>query len=242
MALTVDDRTTDGGSLLPGPTGGSAMPAPNSGPRKPIFPEAEELFRGIYTRAGLTAPGIVAVTSAIAGEGKTTVALGLAVMVAQDFPERRVLLVEADLRAPVLAADFDVEPQPGLSEALEGTYPVGFGYRETFLPNLRLLPAGQATPNPSRLLRSSRFAGVLAATRRNHDLVILDAPALLVTSDSALVTDQADGVVMVVRSGITPAPIVNRALELVDAERLRGVVLNGAQSAVPGWLRRIFGL
>jgi hypothetical protein len=46
----------------------------------------------------------------------------------------------------------------------------------------------------------------------------------------------------VVRSGITPAPIVNRALEMVDAERLRGVVLNGAQSAVPGWLRRIFGL
>jgi capsular exopolysaccharide synthesis family protein len=238
----MDDRTTDGGDLLPGSAGGSTMPTPNSGPRKPIFPEAEELFRGIYTRAGLTAPGVVAVTSAIAGEGKTTVALGLAVMVAQDFPERRVLLVEADLRAPVLAADFEVEFQPGLSEALEGTYPVGFGYRDTFLPNLRLLPAGQATPNPSRLLRSSRFAGVLAATRRNHDLVILDAPALLVTSDSALVTDQADGVIMVVRSGITPAPIVNRALEMVDAERLRGVVLNGAQSAVPGWLRRIFGL
>ena len=239
MALTMDDRTTEG-SLVP-PSGGST-PTPGTGPRKPIFPEAEELFRGIYTRGGLTAPGIVAVTSAIAGEGKTTVALGLAVMVAQDFPERRVLLVEADLRQPVLAADFEVEPQPGLAEALEGIYPVGLGYRETFLPNLRLLPAGEPTPNPSRLLRSSRFAGVLAATRRNHDLVILDAPALLVTSDSALVTDQADGVIMVVRSGITPAPIVNRALEMVDAERLRGVVLNGAQSAVPGWLRRIFGL
>ena len=239
MALTMDDRSTESG-LISSAGGGSL--SPNSGPRKPIFPEAEELFRGIYTRAGLTAPGVVAVTSAIAGEGKTTVALGLAVMVAQDFPERRVLLVEADLRQPVLAADFDVESQPGLAEALEGIYPVGLGYRETFLPNLRLLPAGEPTPNPSRLLRSARFAGVLAATRRNHDLVILDAPALLVTSDSALVTDQADGVVMVVRSGITPAPIVNRALEMVDAERLRGVVLNGAQSAVPGWLRRIFGL
>jgi capsular exopolysaccharide synthesis family protein len=238
MALTMDDRTTESGLISP--EGNS--PAPSGSPRKPIFPEAEELFRGIYTRAGLTAPGIVAVTSAIAGEGKTTVALGLAVMVAQDFPERRVLLVEADLRQPVLAVDFDVEPQPGLSEALEGIYPVGLGYRETFLPNLRLLPAGEPTPNPSRLLRSSRFAGVLAATRRNHDLVILDAPALLVTSDSALVTDQVDGVIMVVRSGITPAPIVNRALEMVDGERLRGVVLNGAQSAVPGWLRRIFGL
>ena len=83
---------------------------------------------------------------------------------------------------------------------------------------------------------------MLAATRRNHDLVILDAPALLVSSDAALVTDQADGVVMVIRSGVTPMPIVNRALELVDEERLRGMVLNGAQSAVPSWLRRLFGI
>ena len=210
--------------------------------RKPLLPESEELFRGIYTRAGLTAPGVVAVTSAIAGEGKTTVALGLAVMVAQDFPERRVLLAEADLRQPVLATDFDVEPSPGLAEALEGIYPVGIGYRETFLPNLRLLPAGERTPNPSRLLRSSRFGAVLAATRRHHDLVIIDAPAILVSSDALLVTDQADGVLMVVRSGVTPTPVVNRAIELVDCERLRGVILNGARSSVPNWVRRIFGI
>ncbi len=239
MALTVDNTSASGG--LPTPRGGPGS-SPLDGPRKPIFPEAEEMFRGIYTRAGLTAPGVVAVTSAIAGEGKTTVALGLAVMVAQDFPERRVLLAEADLRHPVLATDFDVESSPGLAEALEGIYPVGLGYRETFLPNLRLLPAGEPVPNPSRLLRSSRFASVLAATRRNHDLVILDSPALLVSSDAALVIDQADGVVMIVRSGVTPTPIVNRALELVDGDRLRGMVLNGAQSAVPGWLRRLFGL
>ena len=238
MALTVDDTSTSSRLFPPDPRGD----APLGGARKPIFPEAEELFRGIYTRAGLTAPGVIAVTSAIDGEGKTTVALGLAVMVAQDFPERRVLLAEADLRQPVLAADFDVEPSPGLTEALEGVYPVGLGYRETFLPNLRLLPAGEATPNPSRLLRSSRFPAVLAAMHRNHDLVILDAPALLVSSDAAMVTDQADGVIMVIRSGVTPAPIVNRALDLIAEDRLRGMVLNGAQSAVPGWLRRIFGL
>ncbi len=238
MALTVEAMS--GGGLIPPERTPGLTPRP--APRKPLLPEAEELFRGIYTRAGLNSSGVVAVTSAIAGEGKTTVALGLAVMVAQDFPERRVLLVEADLRRPVLAADFDVEQSPGLAEALEGIYPVGIGYRETFLANLRLLPAGEPTPNPSRLLRSSRFAAVLAATRRTHDLVIVDAPALLVSSDAALVTDQADGVVMVVRSGVTPMPVVNRAIELVDGERLRGVVLNGARSSVPAWVRRLFGL
>jgi Mrp family chromosome partitioning ATPase len=92
------------------------------------------------------------------------------------------------------------------------------------------------------LLRSSRFAAVLAATRRHHDLVIIDAPAILVSSDALLVTDQADGVLMVVRSGVTPVPVVNRALELLDCERMRGVILNGARSSVPNWVRRIFGI
>lgn len=238
MALTVDKPSS--GDLYPPDR--EPHEDPPVAARKPLLPESEELFRGIYTRAGLTAPGVVAVTSAIGGEGKTTVALGLAVMVAQDFPERRVLLVEADLRQPVLATDFDVEPSPGLAEALEGIYPVGIGYRETFLPNLRLLPAGEAVPNPSRLLRSSRFAAVLAATRRHHDLVIIDAPAVLVSSDALLVTDQADGVLMVVCSGVTPVPVVNRALELLDCERMRGVILNGARSSVPNWVRRIFGI
>src|SRR3954447_13006156 len=109
MALTVDESSTGGRLISPGPRPDLAQ---FGGSRKPIFPEAEEMFRGIYTRAGLTAPGVIAVTSAIAGEGKTTIALGLAVMVAQDFPERRILLAEADLRAPVLAGDFDVEPSP----------------------------------------------------------------------------------------------------------------------------------
>ncbi|MCC6173980.1 MAG: CpsD/CapB family tyrosine-protein kinase [Chloroflexi bacterium] len=237
MALTVDTTMNDE-RLAPEPE----EAAPGHAPRKPLLPESEELFRGIYTRAGLTAPGIVAITSAISGEGKTTIALGLAVMVAQDFPERRVLLVETDLARPVLASDFAVEPSPGLAEALDGVYPVAMGYRETFLPNLRLLPAGELHPNPSRLLRSARLGAVLASARRNHDLVIVDALALLVNSDAALVCDQADGTLIVVRAGMTPVPVVNRAMELVDPERVRGVVLNGSQSAVPGWLRRIFGI
>ena len=209
--------------------------------RKPVLPDSEELFRAIYTRAGLTMPGIVAVSSAVAGEGKSTIALGLAIMVAQDFPDRRVLLVETDLQHPSLASDFDVETSPGLAEALDGIYPVQMGYRQTFLDNLRVLPAGGDFPNPSRLLRSTRLTTVMETTRRSNDVVIMDAPSLLTNSDAALVNDVADGVILVVRSGVTPMAVVERAIDLIDAERLRGVVLNGTQSSVPGWLRRIFG-
>src|SRR5690349_9406791 len=90
----------------------------------PVFPETEELFRGISTRAATGfAAEVVAVCSAIAGEGKTTVGIGLAVAIAQDFPDRRVLLVETDLERPVLADDFGTEPSPGLVDCLVDDQP-----------------------------------------------------------------------------------------------------------------------
>src|SRR3954467_4452519 len=80
-----------------------------------LFGGADELFRGLYTRAGIGFTSeVLAVSSAIAGEGKTTVSLGLAVTVAQDYPERRVCLVETDFQRPTLADDFGVESSPGL--------------------------------------------------------------------------------------------------------------------------------
>src|SRR5215208_3250790 len=76
-----------------------------------LFAGADELFRGLYTRAGIGFTSeVLAVSSAMAGEGKTTVSLGLAVTVAQDYPERRVCLVESDFQRPTLAEDFGVEP------------------------------------------------------------------------------------------------------------------------------------
>src|SRR3982074_169052 len=90
-------------------------------PRKWPFAGADELFRGLYTRAGIGfGSEVLAVSSAIAGEGKTTVSLGLAVTVAQDFPDRRVVLVETDVQRPALATDFGAEPTPGLVECILG--------------------------------------------------------------------------------------------------------------------------
>src|SRR5258708_6314428 len=78
--------------------------------REWLFPEGDELFRGIYTRAGTGfASEVLAVCSAVVGEGKTTMGVGLAVAIAQDFPDRRVLLVETDVLRPVLAEDFGID-------------------------------------------------------------------------------------------------------------------------------------
>ena len=78
--------------------------------------------------------------------------------------------------------------------------------------------------------------------REMYDLVILDGPAVLVRSDALVLADLADAVLFVVRAGITPLQHVNQALDQLDDRKLRGVVLNGEQSAIPGWLRRVCGL
>src|SRR5437763_349120 len=115
--------------------------------RSPQFPETDELFRGIYTRAATGfAAEVVAVCSALAGEGKTTVAVGIAVTVAQDFPERRVLLVETDLQRPVLAEDFGIEASPGLADCLVTGPSLLSVCRPTHLENLHILPAGVPAP------------------------------------------------------------------------------------------------
>src|SRR5215471_3455509 len=86
-----------------------------------LFTGADELFRGLYTRAGIGfSSEVLMVSSALAGEGKTTISLGLALTVAQDFPDRRVVLVETDVQRPALASDFGVEPAPGLVDCVLG--------------------------------------------------------------------------------------------------------------------------
>jgi Mrp family chromosome partitioning ATPase len=211
--------------------------------RPPLLPGAEEIFRGIYTRAGLgAAPEIVGICSAIAGEGKTTVALGLAVTIAQDFPERRVLLVETDLDHPVLARDFDLQPGPGLTECLLAVSELESAARPTHMDNLDLLPAGGPVEGAGRPLRSAQMAAVTDAMRQAYDTVILDLPALLVNSDGLVLSDLADVLLFVVRAGATPASIINKALDQVDETKLRGLVLNDSRSSAPGWLRRVCGL
>jgi Mrp family chromosome partitioning ATPase len=78
--------------------------------------------------------------------------------------------------------------------------------------------------------------------RQSYDLVVLDLPAILVNSDAVLLTDLADGIICVVRAGVTPTNLVSKALAQLDNEKLRGVVLNGASSSVPAWLRRMCGM
>lgn len=224
-----------------GPVKATSNEPPAETPREWLFPGADEWFRTIYTRAGAGTPEVLMISSAISGEGKTTLGIGLAVTLAEDFPDRRLILVEADVEHKVLADDFEVADAPGLLECLVNGEAVWSACRGTALHNLDILPAGGAVAYSGRALRTSRMAALVDALRDSYDIVIVDTPGLLVNSDSQLLSDLADGVIFVVRAGVTPTHLVNKALEQIDESKLRGIVLNATRSSIPNWIQRVFG-
>lgn len=160
----------------------------------------------------------VVITSALPGEGKSTTALTLAQLVAQTG--RTVILVDGDLRRPVMFRRAAVDTVRGLSDALvqEVSDVESFLVVQDASPNLKVLTAGSPVPNPSEILSSDRFGELLAYLRAHSDLVVIDAPPLLPVIDAALLAAQADGAVIVCEIGRT-----RRAELEIALERLNGV-------------------
>jgi capsular exopolysaccharide synthesis family protein len=169
----------------------------------------------------------LALTSALPGEGKSTLSVGLASALGRE-PGRRVLLIEADLRRPSLAQALALPPAHGLSEWLNGTLdyvPV----REVVPGHFFLVAAGQTTLKRPELLGSPRMDQVLRSARRVFDLVILDAVPVLPVADTVLMQDLVDGFQLVVRSRRTPRDAIYDTLTRLRSDRIIGVVFNGHQ-------------
>ncbi len=183
---------------------------------------------------------VVGVTSAVYGEGKTTVALNLAGTIAQNS-EARIALVDFNLRNWDLQTRLNIPPAAGLVDVLEGAEDdLSAIVRHTELDNLTIVPSGRAAANPARLVRSPRLAEVIATLKMSNDFIVLDMAPVLPVADTKSIVKLLDGVVIVVRAGVTPREIVQRAVETVGSDKVLGVVLNGVQSALPKWLQRYF--
>jgi protein-tyrosine kinase len=168
----------------------------------------------------------VMVTSPGGGEGKSVTAANLALTMAQEF-QRRVVLVDADLRRPSVQALFGIdEGGPGLSEVLAGEATLDEVLVN--LPDYRLtvLPAGSTPQFPTELLGSAAMRRTLDLLRARFDRVLLDLPAVMPLADVGTVAPLADGVVMVVRAGVTQRPALDQALTTLEDTKILGVVLN----------------
>jgi capsular exopolysaccharide synthesis family protein len=169
----------------------------------------------------------VAVTSALPGEGKTTSAINLAVVTALSL-DRKVLLIDCDLRRPKIHQSLGVQPRVGLAEVLTESAGLDEALVKLEGVNLEILAVRSRPANPSELLGSARMRELIEHVSDRYDRVILDTPAALGLPDAKVVSDLCDGMVMVVRADTTRQEEIQTVLEILDRQRLLGLLLNGA--------------
>ena len=187
---------------------------------------------------------VLVVTSASLAEGKTSAAINLAISLAQ--LGKRVLLVEADLRRPIIHKIFGLDKEPGLSEVLIGNYSwkevtrtvtdmlLGkLGFEKILhtpgVDNLNILTSGSLPPNPSEFLNSHRMNELIDELKANYDIVIFDTPPVLPVTDAVILGSKVDGVLLVYRAGNIARSVLRRAKLILDNVRAKvmGVVLIG---------------
>lgn len=191
-----------------------------------------EAFRGLRTNLEFVAVDkplkVILVTSAAVGDGKTSLAAGLATIMAQGG--KTVLLVDADLRRPSIHRYLGLSNKNGLTDVFRNSIELHEALQTWNLEKVLVIPAGEPPPNPAELLGSKKMDTILDSLRKAADVVILDGPPFLVT-DAALLSSKVDGVLLVVRSGHSRKNEVLYAIEQLDraGARVLGVVLNGIQ-------------
>jgi len=169
---------------------------------------------------------ILAVTSSLAGEGKTTVALGLAITLARDYLEETIL-IDGDVRNPEVSSRMDLEDEPGLVNVLAGEFRVDQALYQHAHPNLRVLSAGTTIQGgPGLTATRVGMQELLTELRQRKVFVVLDAPPILPMADMNLFSEIVDGIVLVVRAEQTPQGVVGEALRFLSGGSIEGVVLN----------------
>jgi len=168
------------------------------------------------------------ITSPLPHEGKSTVALNLATALAE-HGKQRVLLIEGDLYHSCLAPRLNLTARAGLAECLEDA--------SNPMPHIRrleplgwcLLSAGEPHRNPTELLQTEAFPGMMRQLSTHFDWILIDSPPVLPLTDALLLKQQTDASFLVVRAGQTPGNAVDEAIALLGPKHVAGVILNCAE-------------
>jgi capsular exopolysaccharide synthesis family protein len=210
------------------------VPAPS-----PLLPfqdgqmRPSEQYRILRTKIGHhpRGPHLIVISSPASGDGKTVTAINTAAALSLKSGAR-VLLVDADLRRSAIHTQLGLPESPGLAEVLKGDCGLDESIvRTEEFPNLFVMPAGKAPPNPVELLDTATWQALCAKLRELFRYVILDSPPIGALADYDLIQAACDGVIMVVRPDHTNRELCDKALKTVPKPKFLGVLLN----CVPDW-------
>lgn len=242
MRRPFGDSKDRGQTPAPAPAGATGICGDGAGGREPAAEmvslhrphsfEAEQFkllrTRLLFPREGRP-PRTIMVTSALPGEGKSFVSTNLAASIAQNVNEY-VLLIDCDMRHPSVHRCFGLpDDVPGLSAYLaNGGCPLGDLLQRTCIEKLTLLPGGRPPPNPSELLSSRRMSRLLEEVRTRYEdrYVIVDSPPPKMIAEANALARQVDGILLVVRYGMTSRRSLQELVDSLGREKIVGTVLN----------------
>ena len=191
--------------------------------------EAEQyrvLRHGVEQKHRESGLQVLAVTSAAAGDGKTLTSVNLAGALAQST-DSRVLLIDADLRCGTVHELLRLGGGLGLVDAiLDETLVLDDVVRQLTRFNLAVIPVGRTAVAPYELLKSPRFAGLLATARAHYQYIVVDTPPVVLLPDARLIEQWIDGVLIVVAAHKTPRRLVEAALDVMSPDKMLGIVWN----------------
>ncbi|UCD90510.1 MAG: polysaccharide biosynthesis tyrosine autokinase [Desulfobacterales bacterium] len=197
---------------------------------------ASEAYRSI--RTGIlyssvdTAPQVIMMTSSGPLEGKTVSSSNMAVVMAKS--ESKVLLMDCDMRRPRVHKLFSIDREIGLSSILAGTSNIKGAIVPSPVKGLDILPVGPIPPNPSEILGSKRMRQFINALRKKYARIIIDSPPVSSITDAAVLARMVDSVMLVIRAGETPRPVIEYSLEQLKTvnANIMGAILNAVSV---GW-------
>lgn len=170
---------------------------------------------------------IIMVTSAVAGEGKTSTILNLAWAIAQS-KEKRVLVIDGDLRRPSVSSYLGLDFELGFGEVINEVSEALPSIVRVAESSLYILSSSREAAQPAESLSKERVGETLSELRKYFDYILIDAPPVVAFADARLLANHADAVIVVVRAGLAGHSTVERAIEALPSNRILGVVLNGA--------------
>lgn len=175
-------------------------------------------------------PLAIQITSSRAGDGKTTVASNLAIILAQS--SKRVLLIDGDCRRPRVHKIFGLANEKGLTSVLTGSMSMAEALSHTEVPGLSMLLSGPSVENPSELLTSREFDLLIRKCKEEFDYVLIDSPPILAVSDPSIIAAKTDGILLVVRLGKNERIDAERATHALQGlgGNILGVIVNGVGS------------
>lgn len=169
----------------------------------------------------------IIVTSALSGEGKSVNAANLAITLSQEF-DHSVLLVDADLRNPMIHKYLAIENKAGLSDCLLDGIDIGKALVKTDIGKLSVLTAGRSVTNPVELLSSNRMKKLIREMKERYSdrYILIDTPPLMMFAETRAISNEVDGIIFVIREGRVTLHNIEDALSILDKNKILGILYN----------------